>query len=65
MERYLSCLATERKVAASTQDQAKSALLFFYKAVLRTELPWLDEIAQDKASKRLPVVLTQVQVAQG
>ena len=61
----MSCLAIERSVAASTQNQAKSTLLFLYKAVLGTELQWLDEITQAKASKRLPVVLTQMEVAQG
>ena len=64
VERHLSYLTTEREVAASTQNQAKSALLFFYKAALGTELPRLDEITQAKASKRLPVWLTQVEVAQ-
>ena len=63
VERYLSYLATEREVAASTQNQAKSALLFLYKEVLGMELPWLDEITQAKAPKRLPVVLTQAEVA--
>jgi integron integrase len=45
-------------VSASTQNQAKSALLFLYKEALGIELPWLSEIVAAKASKRLPVVLT-------
>lgn len=46
-------------MAASTQNQAKSALLFLYREVLEHELPWLDEVERAKAPKRLPVVLTR------
>lgn len=59
---FLTHLAAERKVSASTQNQAKSALLFLYREVLGVELPWLDEVIAAKASKRLPVVLTQTEV---
>ncbi|MGA7951182.1 MAG: integron integrase, partial [Thiobacillaceae bacterium] len=55
---FLTHLAAERKVSASTQ----SALLFLYREVLGVELPWLDEVIAAKASKRLPVVLTQTEV---
>ncbi len=55
---FLSHLATERNVSASTQNQAKSALLFLYREVLKIELPWLDEVIAAKAARRLPVVLT-------
>ena len=44
LEQYLSHLAVERNVAASTQNQAKSALLFLYKEVLQIELPWLEAL---------------------
>ncbi len=44
-------------MAASTQNQARSALLFLYKEVLGIELPWLDNVEQAKKPKRLPVVL--------
>ena len=54
----LSHLASERKVSASTQNQAKSALLFLYREVLKIELPWLSEVVAAKATRRLPVVLT-------
>ena len=57
VERCLSHLASERDVAASTQNQAKSALLFLYTEVLGQELPWLDGITQARVPKRLPVVL--------
>ncbi len=62
VEQFLTYLAVEGKVAASTQNQAKSALLFLYRQVLEIELPWLDNIAQAKAPKRLPVVLTRAEV---
>ncbi|MDO8813161.1 MAG: integron integrase [Gallionella sp.] len=62
VEAFLSYLAVERSVAASTQNQAKSALLFLYKEVLQIELPWLDNITQAKAPKRLPVVMTEKEV---
>jgi integron integrase len=60
---FLSWLATKRDVAAATQNQALSALLFLYKQVLGTELPWLEGIAHAKRPVRLPVVLTQAEVA--
>ncbi|MDR2881963.1 MAG: integron integrase [Azoarcus sp.] len=59
---FLTHLANERNVAASTQNQAKSALLFLYKQVLGIELPWLNEIVQAKRGTRLPVVLTPREV---
>ena len=58
---FLTHLAVDRNVAASTQNQAKSALLFLYRDVLHIELPWLDEVIAAKMSKRLPVVLTQTE----
>lgn len=59
---FLSHLAVDRNVSASTQNQAKSALLFLYREVLQIQLPWLDEVIAAKTAKRLPVVLTQVEV---
>ena len=49
-------------MSASTQNQAKSAILFLYKQVLQIELPWLDGVTQAKAPKRLPVVMTREEV---
>ncbi|WP_093288957.1 integron integrase [Solimonas aquatica] len=60
---FLSHLASERNVSASTQNQAKSALLFLYREVLAVDLPWLEEIVQAKARQKLPVVLTQREVS--
>ncbi len=62
VEQFLTYLAVEGKVAASTKNQAKSALLFLYKEVLVLELPWLYNVAQAKAPKRLPVVLNRDEV---
>ncbi len=62
VEAFLTHLASDRGVSSSTQGQAKSALLFLYKEVLNIRLPWLDEIVSAKASRRLPVVLTQREV---
>lgn len=56
---FLTHLAVDRQVSASTQNQAKAAILFLYKEVLQFDLPWLGEVVAAKASRRLPVVLTQ------
>jgi integron integrase len=55
---FLSHLAVERTVAASTQNQALSALLFLYREVLELDLPWLQGIERAKRPRRLPTVLT-------
>jgi integron integrase len=60
--RFLSHLAVERKVSASTQNQALAALLFLYRVVLGIELKWLDEMVRAKRPQRLPVVLTRREV---
>ena len=62
VEAFLTHLAVAGRVAASTQNQAKSALLFLYREVLEVELPWLDNVQQAKAPRRLPVVLTRDEV---
>jgi len=58
IEAFLTHLAVDREVSASTQNQALAALLFLYQKVLRVELPWLDGIVRAKLSRHLPVVLT-------
>ena len=63
VEAFLSALAQERQVSASTQAQARSALLFLYKEVLHVALPWLDEVVSARPSRRLPVVLTPGEAA--
>jgi integron integrase len=62
VEDFLTHLAVAGKVSASTQNQAKSALLFLYREVLEVQLPWLDNVTQAKTPKRLPVVLTVSEV---
>jgi integron integrase len=59
---FLSHLASGRGVSPSTQNQAKSALLFLYRAVLDVQLPWLEEVVAAKAQRRLPVELTPAEV---
>lgn len=62
VEAFLTRLATHGQVAAATQNQALSALLFLYREVLGIELPWMDEIRRAKRPQRLPVVLTRAEV---
>jgi integron integrase len=59
---FLTHLAVDRSVAPSTQAQAKSAILFLYRVVLNTALPWLDEVVSASNPRRLPVVLTVPEV---
>lgn len=63
VEAFLSMLATEGNVAASTQNQALSALLFLYREVLDIDLPWMENIVRAKRPRRLPVVLSPAEVA--
>jgi integron integrase len=60
--RFLSSLALDGRVAASTQNQALSALLFLYREVLQQDLPWLEGVVRAKRPIRLPVVLTREEV---
>jgi integron integrase len=61
---FLSHLAVERQVSASTQNQALSALLFLYRTVLGRELGRFPDYARPKRRRKLPVVLTQEEVRQ-
>ena len=56
-------MANERKVSASTHNQALSAVLFLYREVLDIDLPWLDNIGRPQQTKRIPSVLTKDEVA--
>ena len=60
---FLSHLATERDVAASTQNQAVSALVFLYEHVLRQEIGSFEGFVRAKRPKRLPLVLTRGEAA--
>jgi integron integrase len=63
VEAFLSHLATEGNVSASTQNQALSALLFLYREVLGVVLPWMDTMVRAKKPQRLPVVLNRSEIA--
>jgi len=60
---FLSWLATERKVSASTQRQALAGLLFLYQKVLEQQIGWVDDIVRAKQPVRLPVVLSVDEVS--
>ncbi len=62
VEKFLSHLAVDAKVSASTQNQALQALLFLYRQVLDIDLPWLENVTRASRPKRLPVVLTPCEV---
>jgi integron integrase len=58
---FLSHLAVNRKVAASTQTQALSAILFLYRDVLKQPLEWMNDIERAKKPSRLPVVFSRTE----
>ena len=62
VEQFLTYLAVNRKVSASTQSQALQALLFLYRAVLGIDLPWVDNVTRASRPQRLPVVLSRAEV---
>jgi site-specific recombinase XerD len=62
VEQFLSALATVRRVAPSTQNQALAAILFLYKEVLGMDLPWLENVTRAKSRERVPVVLSREEV---
>ena len=59
---FLTHLAVERNVAASTRNQALAAVLFLYKIVLDQPLAWIDDVVRAKKPERLPVVFTRDEV---
>lgn len=59
---FLSALATESQVSASTQNQALNALLFLYRAVLEQPIGYVNGVVRAKRPSRLPVVLTRQEV---
>src|SRR2546428_2808660 len=62
VQRFLTDLAVTRQVAAATQNQALSALVFLYKEVLHHDFGWLDDVVRAKKPAKLPVVLTRDEV---
>ena len=63
LNRFLTHLAVHDRVAASTQRQALSAILFLYREVLKIDPPWVDDIVRARQPKRLPTVLSREEVA--
>jgi integron integrase len=59
---FLTHLARNGNVAAATQNQALSALLFLYQQVLKQEIGWLEQVERAKRPARVPVVLTRDEV---
>src|SRR5712691_6416608 len=59
---FLSHLAVEKRVSASTQAQALSALVFLYRHVLDDALPWINGLIRAQRRRKLPVVLTRDEV---
>jgi integron integrase len=59
---FLSHLAVQHKVAASTQRQALSAIVFLYREILDREVGWLGEVERAKQPERLPVVFSRAEV---
>ncbi len=62
-QKFLSHLAVQKRVSASTQNQALSALLFLYKNVLGTELGWVTDAVRARRPEFLPTVLSRAEVA--
>jgi integron integrase len=62
VEAFLTGLAVEGRVAASTQNQALSALLFLYRDVLGMKLDWMEDVVRAKRPQRVPTVLSQLEV---
>lgn len=63
VETFLNMLANERRVSASTHNQALSAILFLYREVLGIDLPWLDGVNRPAQKRRIPSVLTKAEVS--
>jgi site-specific recombinase XerD len=63
VQQFLTHLAVDGRVAASTQRQALRALLFLSQQVLTQDMGWIDDVVRAKPPHRVPVVLTQDEVA--
>jgi integron integrase len=64
VRQFLSHLAVEGRISASTQNQALCALLFLYRDVLQVELPLIEGLERAKRPARVPVVFTRGKVGQ-
>lgn len=64
VKKFLTHLAAELNVSASTQNQARAALQFLYRDVLKIGFAWMDGVERAKRPHRVPVVLTRAEVRQ-
>ena len=62
VEAFLTSLAVQNRVSASTQNQALAAVLFLFREVLELKLPWLSSVVRAKRPVHLPVVLSRAEV---
>lgn len=62
IEAFLTHLAVDGNVSASTQSQAKAALLFLYQRVLKQDVEWMKDVVSAKQPQRMPTVLTSEEV---
>lgn len=62
IQRFLNDLAVNARVSSSTQTQALSAVLFLYRKVLNSPVPWIDDVVRARKPARLPVVLSPQEV---
>ncbi|MCZ7616638.1 MAG: phage integrase N-terminal SAM-like domain-containing protein [Ignavibacteriaceae bacterium] len=62
IEKYLTYLAVERKVSASTQNQALQGILFVYKNILNKDVGWIEDVKFANRKKHLPSVLNKTEV---
>ncbi len=62
VQRFLTSLAVQRRLSASSQNQALSALLFLYKRVLNKELGWVEGVVRARRTRHIPVVLSRDEV---
>ena len=62
VEQFLTHLAVVCKVAAGTQNQALSSMLFLYKEIIGVELPWLESVTRAKRPQRVPTVLSTLEI---
>jgi site-specific recombinase XerD len=63
IRQFISHLAVDARISASTQTVALSAILFLYRDVLKQDLPYIENIERAKRSHKLPVVFTRQEVA--
>jgi integron integrase len=62
-EKFLTHLAVEREVSASTQNQAMNAILYLYKNILKVDIGWLEDVKRAKRNNRLPTVFSRNEVS--